>query len=78
MAKTKMAPNKTISAAKLELQAALMSARLCNYIGKPLPALYKSFVIHRIGEIQTTRLLDHPIKFWSCLEIFLLVYYTFR
>ena len=34
MAKTKMAPKKTKSVAKLELQAALLGARLCNYIGK--------------------------------------------
>ena len=76
MAKTKMAPKKTISVAKLELQAALLGARLCNYIGKAFtrkidrryfwtdssctrnwirsPAsLYKPFVNHRIGEIQT-------------------------
>ena len=33
-AKTKMAPKKTILVAKQELQAALLGARLCNYIGK--------------------------------------------
>ena len=76
MAKTKMAPKKTISVAKLELQAALLGGRLCNYIGKAFtrnierryfwtdssctrnwirsPAsLYKPFVNHRIGKIQT-------------------------
>jgi hypothetical protein len=76
MAKTKLAPKKTISVAKLELNAALLGSRLADYVLKALTrnisatfywtdsscvrnwvratsALYKPFVSHRIGEIQT-------------------------
>ncbi len=77
MAKTKLAPKKTLSVVKLELQAALLGSRLASYVGdaltRPISAryfwtdnssvrnwlrsdssLYKVFVSHRIGEIQSS------------------------
>ena len=57
MAKTKLAPKKTISVAKMELQAALLGTRLTNFVGqavtRKINSRYFWIVYHIIGEIQT-------------------------
>ena len=75
MAKTKLAPKKTLSLVKIKLQAALLGSWLASLVGDPLnrsisaryfstdnscnwlwsaSSLYKVFVSHRIGEIQSS------------------------